>query len=143
MNWLFGRLSGVENFTLVKSENGIADNNETISNNIILDVINPKRTNVNVSSYAMTFYENQPAHIYCGENYIFMKSDGVDHRIGLNGVKQLQSCSYVTWVSWLFSFKKKSATKIVICILRHLQFRTDIEWYIIWTVPIYWHGNTH
>lgn len=81
---------------MIKCENGFADSNETISNNILLDVVNPKRTNVNVSSYAITMYQVQPVHIYCGENYIFMKSEGVGHRIKLDGVKQLQSDNYMT-----------------------------------------------
>lgn len=72
------------------------DANVTISNNILLDVVQPKRTNVTVSSYAITLCEGQPAHIYCGEDYIFMKSEGNSHRIKLSGVKQLQSDNYVT-----------------------------------------------
>lgn len=90
------RLSGIENFTQIKCENGNGHTDESISNNILLDVVNPKRTNVIVSSYAMTLYGHQPAHIYCGENYIFMKSDGINQRIKLNGVKQLQSDSNIT-----------------------------------------------
>lgn len=64
---------------------------ETINNSIMLDIVNARRTNVIVSSYAITFHEGKPMHIYCGEDYVFMKSDGIDHRIKLNGVKQLQS----------------------------------------------------
>lgn len=93
---LFDRLSGIENFNLTKCENGNGSIDQSISNNILLDVVNPKRTNVIVSSYAMTSYEGEPAHIYCGENYIFIKSNGIHHRIKLNGVNQLQSDSYIT-----------------------------------------------
>lgn len=80
---------------MIKCENGL-DADATISNNILLDVVQPKRTNVTVSSYAITLHEGQTAHIYCGENYIFMKSDGISHRIELSDVKQLQSDIYVT-----------------------------------------------
>lgn len=96
MNLYNYRLSGIENFDLIKLENGSTDNNETISNNILLDVVQSKRTNINVSSYALAMHEDQPAHIYGGENFIFMKSDGIAHRIRLDGVKQVQSDNYVT-----------------------------------------------
>lgn len=69
-------------------ESGI---NETVSNNILLDVVNSKRTNVIVCSYAMIMHNGEPMHIYCGENNVFMKSQYVEHRIELNGVKRLQS----------------------------------------------------
>lgn len=75
---------------MVKQEPS-ADCNETISNNVMLEVVNAKRTNVIVSSYTITFYEGQPMHIYCGEDYVFMKSHGIEHRFKLHGVKQLQS----------------------------------------------------
>lgn len=74
----------------------MADADVTISNNILLDVVQSKRTNVTISSYAITLHDSQPAHIYCGENYIFMKSEGISHRIELKGVKQLQSDNCVT-----------------------------------------------
>lgn len=83
---------------MIKCEDGSVDINTTISNNILLDVVQPKRTNVNISSYAITMYEGETAHFYGGENYIFMKSNGTSHRIRLNGVKQLQSDNHVTWV---------------------------------------------
>lgn len=83
------RLHGFKN-VLIKM-NPEADADETISNNVLLDVVNPKRTNVTVSSYSMTFHMGAPIHIYCGEGYIFMKSQFVEHRIKLDGVEHLQS----------------------------------------------------
>lgn len=84
------RLHGIDNAYTMKVENG-TDINETISNNILLDIVNSKRTNAIITSYAISFYEGQPMHIYCGEDNIFFKSEGVDHRINLKGIKRLQS----------------------------------------------------
>lgn len=80
---------------MIKIESGI-DHDETISNNILLDVVNSKRTNVIVSSYAISFYEGEPLHIYCGEGNIFFKSQHFDHRISLKGIQHLQSDNIVT-----------------------------------------------
>lgn len=89
------RLNGIDPASIGEFENG-ADYNDTISNNLSLDVINAKRTNVTISSYTITLYKNQPMHIYCGEGHIFMKSQDIVHRIELNGVKQLQSNNILT-----------------------------------------------
>lgn len=82
---------------------------ETLSNNISSNVVNPKRTNVIISAYTMTSHNGKPMHIYAGEDHIFMKSAGVEHRIKLNGVKRLQSDNILTWV-WqkkkIFSIQK-------------------------------------
>lgn len=85
------RLHGI-NSALIKIERDADNINETISNNILLDVVNTKRTNVIVSSYAIILFNScEPMHIYCGEDHIFMKSQSIEHRIKLNGVKGLQS----------------------------------------------------
>lgn len=75
---------------VVKLEPNVAFD-ETISNNIVLDIVNGKRTNVVISSYTITIHEGNPMHIYSGEDHIFMKSDSVEYRTKLNGIKQLQS----------------------------------------------------
>lgn len=84
------RLHGIDENALVKIEPD-ASPDDSFSNNVLLDVVNAKRTNVVVSSYTMTMHKGKPMHIYCGEDYIFMKSQDIEHRIKLNGVKQLQS----------------------------------------------------
>lgn len=140
------RLSGIEHVQLIKCENGNADTNESISNNILLDVVNSKRTNVVVSAYAITLYEGQPAHIYCGENYIFMKSNGINHCMKLSGVKQLQSDSNVTWVYWTCSlplWAESQKPKLYHCFVLNFQFRFDLERCTVWAVPIHRHGHTH
>lgn len=81
------RLHGIEN-AMIKLEPA---SNETISNHVLLDVVNPKRTNVVISSYSITCYNGDAMHIYCGEDHIFMKSSYIDRRIQLNGIKQVQS----------------------------------------------------
>lgn len=80
---------------MIKAENGV-DQDESISNNILLDTVNTKRTNVIISSYAISFYESKPMHIYCGEDHIFFKSQDFDHRIYLKGVQRIQSNNIVT-----------------------------------------------
>lgn len=92
------RLYGFENALIKMDPDANAD--ETISNNVLLDVINSKRTNIIVSSYTVTYHMGEPMHIYCGEDHIFMKSQYVEHRIKLNGVQQLQSDYNMTWV-WI------------------------------------------
>lgn len=86
------RLHGVEG-ALVKMEPD-ADFDATISNNLLLDAVNSKKTNVIISSYSVAIHDNQLMHVYCGEDHIFMKAPNVEHRVQLKGVKQLQSCHF-------------------------------------------------
>lgn len=95
MDAIFFRLHGIDHATTLKVENGV-DQDETISNNILLDTVNTKRTNANVSSYAISLYERNLIHFYCGEDHIFMKSQDIDHKIYLKGVQQIQSNIIVT-----------------------------------------------
>lgn len=89
------RLEGIQS-SMIKIEPETNDFEQTLSNNVSLHVVNPKRTNVVISAYTMTLHEGEPMHIYAGEDFVFMKGSGVEYRTKLNGIKQLQSDNILT-----------------------------------------------
>lgn len=77
----------------IASDENSANLNETLSNNVLLDLVVAKRTKVNITTYSVTLYEGELLHVFGGDDYIFLRNDRIDHIVSTQKtfVKQLQS----------------------------------------------------
>lgn len=76
-----------------------AELSETLSNNVLLDLVVAKRTQVNITTYSVTLYEGELLHVFGGDDYIFLRNDRIDHIVSTQKtlVKQLQSNSMILY----------------------------------------------
>lgn len=75
--------------------------NETLANNVLLDIVISKRTEVKITTYSVTLYEGELLHVFGGDDYIFLRNDRIDHIVSTQKtfVKQLQSNPMIVYDS--------------------------------------------
>lgn len=78
---------------IIGGEETVTALNDTLSNNVLLDLVIAKRTKVNITTYSVTLYEGELLHVFGGDDYIFLRNDHIDHIVSTQKtlVKQLQS----------------------------------------------------
>lgn len=72
--------------------------NETLSNNVLLDLVISKQTNIKVVTYGLTLYEGKLLHVFGGNDSIFMRNEFMDRKILLQNryIKRLQCNSIIS-----------------------------------------------
>lgn len=57
--------------------------NETLSNNVVLNVVSSAKHNFEIDAYAMCSFGGSVTHLYSGNEQLFLKSPGFDMKIPL------------------------------------------------------------
>lgn len=81
--------------------NGIDENmtynmNETLTNNVILDVISQTKYNFEISAYSVCHFKTELMHLYSGNGYIYLKCDEFCSKVAIpkvcRGVRNFFDC---------------------------------------------------
>lgn len=83
-------------------ENASTNLNETLSNNVLLDLIPTKQRSrdSSVGSFGMSAYGENSLLMYSGREYVFMKNIQIECKIplplGIGNIVSIQSCDDIT-----------------------------------------------
>lgn len=104
---LFGRLHNIHNDELSQTieeldENASINLNETLSNNVLLDLVSTKQRprGSSVGSFSISAYGPNPLLMYSAHEYVFMKNTSIESKIplplGIGNILSIQSCDDTT-----------------------------------------------
>lgn len=83
-------------------EDAAVNLNDTLSNNVLLDVVPTKQRprGSSVGCFGMSAYRESPLLMYSGREYVFMKNTIVESKIplplGIGNIVSIQSCDDIT-----------------------------------------------
>lgn len=103
----FNRLHNIQNDGLSQTideldENASINLNETLSNNVLLDVVPAKHRprGSYVSSFGLSVYGENPLLMYSGRDYVYMKNAFIESKIplpmGIGTIVSIQSTDDIT-----------------------------------------------
>lgn len=105
--FLFARLHNIQNDELSQTIEELNEHtsiilNETLSNNVLLDLVSTKQRprGSSVASFGMSTYGENPLLMYSDREYAFMKNTLVESKIplplGIGNIVSIQSCDDTT-----------------------------------------------